>query len=365
MRPIRLLIVDDSVFMRKAYDRFLNIKEINIVAMAKNGKEGVEKTIELKPDIVIMDIEMPVMNGLDALDIIMKSVPTPVLMVSSQTNEGAEATLDALQRGAIDFVAKENSFIHAGDMQDEIISKIITIGRNSKIKNKVLRRSLMKKDSPEGKTKNSEVMKPSKPPKKKSTIKNERPSPGEIDALTIGISTGGPLALQALIPKLPANFPVPIFIIQHMPPNFTKSLASRLNALSALSVKEAEDGDEHKAGNVYIAPGGKQMLVGVSSIKIREHKPEDKLYKPSFDVALKHLNKVYGRKLLALIMTGMGHDGAIGLKKLNENGGYCIGQEPSTCVVSGMVNSAEKVGAVDEMCELDKIAKLLIQIFKL
>ena len=365
MRPIRLLIVDDSVFMRKAYDRFLKTKEINIVAMAKNGKEGVEKTIELKPDIVIMDIEMPIMNGLDALDIIMKSIPTPVLMVSSQTSEGADATLDALQRGAVDFVAKENSFIQAGDMQDEIISKIITIGRNSNIKNKVLRNSLIRKDFLENGIIPSENIKQTKPSIKNSKDKINRPKPSEINALVIGISTGGPLALQSLIPKLPANFPAPIFIIQHMPPNFTQSLANRLNSLSALHVKEAEDGDVYKAGNVYIAPGGKQMLVGNSSITIREHIPEDKLYKPSFDVALEHLNKVFGRKLLAVVMTGMGHDGAIGLKKLSENGGYCIGQDPSTCVVSGMVNSAEKVGAVNEMCDLDKIAKLLIQIFKL
>ncbi len=369
MRPVRLLIVDDSAFMRKAYKRFFKSEEIDVIAMAKNGKEGVDKTIELKPDVVIMDIEMPVMNGLDALEIIMSKVPTPVLMVSSLTSEGAESTLDALQRGAIDFVAKDNSFIQSSQMRNEIIAKIISIGRNSTIKNRVLRKSLLTKD-PKKKKKEpvkepAKITKVKQPIKVKKAEKTGRPKAGDINALVIGISTGGPLALQSVIPKLPGNFPVPIFIIQHMPPNFTKSLANRLNNMSELSVKEAEDGDVHKVGNVYIAPGGKQMCVGKSSITIRDHAEADRLYSPSYDVALEHLVKIYGRKLLALVMTGMGSDGAVGLKKLNESGGYCIGQEPSTCIVSGMITSAQKVGAVDELCDLDKIADLLIQIFKL
>ncbi|MDC1067930.1 chemotaxis response regulator protein-glutamate methylesterase [Candidatus Kapabacteria bacterium] len=373
MEKIKLLIVEDSAFLRSTYQKLLSdSKEIEIVDTAKNGKDGVEKTILHKPDVITMDIEMPVMNGLDAVKEIMKVQPTPILMVSSLTKEGADATMEALSRGAIDFIPKETAFSKVSTMKDNLIEKIVKIAGNTGLKNRILRTTNITKenrnhDSIDNNVKKTVASESNSVKKGKSSNYNlaerEIPTKSKINAISIGISTGGPLSLQQVIPFLSENIKVPVFIVQHMPPNFTKSLAERLDGTSKLKVKEAESGEIIEGGTVYIAPGGKQMLIGNSKIVITDKKPEKELYSPSFNIALGSQVHCYNKKILAVVMTGMGSDGTIAMKKLQEIGGYNISQDPDTCVVAGMPSSALNAGIINEMLPLDKIAPFINKIF--
>lgn len=377
MDKIRLLIVEDSAFLRNSYLRLLSdVDFIDVIDTAKNGKEGVEKALELNPDVITMDIEMPVMNGLDAVKEIMEKHPTPILMISSLTNEGAEATLEALNRGAVDFIKKETAFSKVSEMKSEMVEKIKTIGANNTLKNRILRKSNLNKESRHSSSNSSLearqtphflTQRPDPPEKKDDLSRNisERKIPfrTKIQAISIGISTGGPISLQKVIPLLSARITVPVFIVQHMPANFTKSLAERLNAASKLNVKEAENGELIRGGNVYLAPGGNQMLISHSKIVITDKKPENELYSPSFNLALGSQIHNYHEKMIAVVMTGMGSDGTTAMKKLHEIGGYNVAQDPATCVVAGMPNSALKAGIINQIVPLDGIAAFINKIF--
>lgn len=354
-QKIRVVVVDDSAFMRKSLSMMLESDDsISVIGTARDGIEGYELVKKEKPDIVTMDIEMPRMDGLTSLKKIMKDCPTSVLMVSSLTTEGAEATLKALEYGAVDFISKEMSFvsINIAKIKDDLIRKVksIVLHKRSVERIKRIQTFSLRATSTEIKT-----------------IQNKTIPLLDYKAITIGISTGGPLSLQKVIPKLSGKIVVPIFIVQHMPPHFTKSLADRLNSLSELEVKEAANGDVVQAGNVYIAPGGFHMLIKSGNphsavIKISEM-PADTLHRPSVDVMVDSVVDFYGKRTLGIIMTGMGKDGLNGITKLKNLGGTCIAQDEESCVVYGMPKAIVDAGFADAVLSLEEIPKLLNKVF--
>lgn len=398
-KKIRLLIVDDSAFMRSAFQKIIaTSSNIEVIGTAKDGVEGVKMCIELEPDIVSMDIEMPKMNGLDAVSLIMEKNPTPIIMVSTLTTEGANATIDALTRGAIDFVPKPSNFTKVSEIQSQIVEKIISIGNSSDLKNRIRRNKTLRIErrieeqshqtettttratvpknlsaSPTARVSTSSSSVASKPLRQSYLpdedefssliVGRKRPKRNDISAILIGISTGGPISLRSVIPKLNPNLPVPVFIVQHMPPNFTKTLAERLDGISDIHVKEAENGELISAGNVYLAPGGKQLLFKNNKIIVSDLTPEGELYSPSVNICLGSLMTQFGHKIVSVIMTGMGHDGTKSMEVLNQKGGYNISQSPNTCVVAGMTSSAIKTKCVHEVRDLDRIAESLNSLF--
>jgi len=355
LQKIRVVIVDDSAFMRKSLSMMLEGDEsISVIGTARDGIEGYELIKREKPDIVTLDIEMPRMDGLTALKKIMKDCPTSVLMVSSLTTEGADATLKALEYGAVDFISKEMSFvsINISKIKEDLIRKVksIVLHKRSVERIKRIQTSFMRA------TNVADVAVRSK------TIPTQ-----DYKAIAIGISTGGPLSLQKVIPKLSGKIKVPVFIVQHMPPHFTKSLADRLNSMSELEVKEAANGDVIKDGQVYIAPGGFHMFVKNGNshspiIKISDT-PSDTLHRPSVDVMVDSVVDFYGKKALGIIMTGMGKDGLNGIAKLKGLGGTCIAQNEESCVVYGMPKAIVDAGFADAVLSLEEIPNLLNKVF--
>lgn len=316
---------------------------IEIIGTAKNGQEGYDMVKKLRPDIVTLDIEMPIMDGLTCLKKIMKDYPTPVMMVSSLTTEGAESTLTAMELGAVDFIPKELSYVNVNfiKIKEELIRKVKTIVRQQKSKERL--------------AKLRKINKPSSTP---NFTENKLPANG-FKAIAIGVSTGGPLSLQKVIPRINSPMNMPIFIVQHMPPKFTKSLADRLNNLSSIEVKEAENDDVIRNGVAYIAPGGYQMKIikshnSIKTIKITET-PVDTLHKPSVDVMLNSVVEIYNNSVLAIIMTGMGKDGLNAVTKLKGKGGYCIAQDEQSSIVYGMPKAIADAGLADNIVPLEDI----------
>ncbi|MFN8360748.1 MAG: chemotaxis response regulator protein-glutamate methylesterase [Candidatus Kapaibacterium sp.] len=386
MDKIRVLIVDDSAFMRATLSKMLASNEhIEVVGTAPDGKVAVEKALALSPDVITMDIEMPVLNGIDATKEIMEKCPTNIVMVSTLTSEGAELTIDALHNGAIDFITKKPAFTEVHGMKEELISKIIEVGTSDSLRNKVKRGIQLNKNLKIQKSKDGSSDAPSQPavferrlpstPSASSTAPtgsrfsaagSERQSDGKshnIKLVCIGISTGGPISLQKVIPKLPSNFPVPVLIIQHMPPVFTKSLAERLNNLSKIKVKEAENGDVLQKGCAYLSPGGRQMeLTRNGVLKVSDGKDPGQLYNPSVNVTVQSAIDQLGGSILGVIMTGMGHDGQEALTRLHQLGGYVIAQSVDSCVVAGMTESVINANAASEIVDLDKIAERICRL---
>jgi len=339
---IKVLVVDDSTVMRKLISDILkNDPQIEVVDTAKTGKEAIEKAKNLKPDVITLDIEMPEMDGITALKILRKEVPqTKVIMFSSLTQEGAKATIESLALGAYDFVPKPStkSFLESvKKIEQDLIPKIKSVVPLKKIKL---------------------IYKPIQitPKIKKGIYK----------VCGIGVSTGGPQTLLKILPKLPPNFPAPILIVQHMPPLFTKQLAERLNSLSRLRVKEAEEGEFVKDGVVYIAPGDYHMKIKKenSLIKIKLHQgPPRNFCRPSVDELFESLAEVYNGKTLALILTGMGNDGKEGAKKIKEKGGVVLAQDAESSIVFGMPKAVIEEGLADEVINLSKISERLKDLF--
>lgn len=352
-KKIRILVVDDSAFMRKSLSLLLESDPmIQVIDTAVDGIEGVEKVKRLKPDIVTLDIEMPRMDGLTALKKIMSESPTPVIMVSSLTTEGAQETLKALELGAVDFIPKGMSFVSVAiaGIKEDLIRKVKEIYSSKNVINRLT--SLNSKFDAKSQTVKSAGTLAQLP---KLNYK----------AFAIGISTGGPISLQKVIPYLSDKIKIPIFIVQHMPPKFTASLAERLNALSGLEVKEAQNDETVRNGVVYIAPGGFHLTLekdpqGLVKITTSQT-PENVLHKPSVDVMLDSVQKIYGKFMLGIIMTGMGKDGLEGIKKLKNSGGYCIAQNEQTCVVYGMPRAIVDNGLADVIAPLEEIPKILNQ----
>jgi two-component system chemotaxis response regulator CheB len=351
---ISVLIVDDSAFMRKSLSIMLESDpSITVISTAKNGQEGYDLAKKLKPDIITLDIEMPVMDGLTALKKIMADCPTSVLMVSSLTTEGAQNTIKALELGAIDFIPKELSYVsvNISKIKDDLIQKVKEIARQKSLKERLRRLKSLNINFTSD--------------KRSTLIQKDLPIIG-YKAIALGISTGGPLTLQKILPMISEKINIPILIVQHMPPKFTKSLAERLNSLSKLEVKEAENEESLKSGVIYIAPGGFHMKlhrVGLHNIQINiTREPADSLHRPSVDVMMNSVIDIFGKYTLGIIMTGMGKDGFESIKKLKGLGGYCIAQNEETCVVYGMPKTIVDADFADLVLPAEKIPEIINRI---
>ncbi len=348
---IRVLVVDDSAFMRKAISSMLEKDpEIKVIDTAKNGQECIEKVKKLDPDVITLDIEMPVMDGLTALKHIMMEHPKPVIMVSSLTTEGAEATFKALELGAMDYIPKQLSKISLEiiKIEKELIQKVKAVAKK-KVKPKFFKKLEKKKPKKE------EVV---------EIVKSLERRAVKHDIVGIGVSTGGPPTLQYILSNLPKDFPAAILIAQHMPAAFTPSFAKRLNELSPLEVKEAKDSDRIKEGHVFIAPGGRHLKIkqkgGWIEIIVTEE-PKDAIYKPSATILLESIANEVGRRGLGVILTGMGSDGLEGAKVLKEKGGRILAQSEETCVVYGMPKAVVEAGIADEVVDLQEMPSAIIK----
>lgn len=435
---VKVLVVDDSSFFRRRLSEILEQDiSISVIDTASNGREAVDKVKQLKPDVVTMDIEMPVMDGITAVRQIMASRPTPVLMFSSLTHEGARATLDALDAGAIDFLPKK--FEDIARDKDEAVkllqSSVKTIARHKvkrvtatpslgstlksrasqvkpmpvtssnrtfgsskstavprgainrkpvshsssctrplvpTIKDSLSKESPVKTSSIGISTRRGSSLKESPFINKESSeshndklVVNHFQSSGKsYQVLAIGTSTGGPVALQAVLSKLPANFPYPIMLIQHMPSSFTSAFATRLNHLCQISVKEAASGDALRPGWAYLAPGGKQMVVegqyNNARIKIVDSNDPKVNYKPSVDICFASLARIFKNKVLAVVLTGMGADGRDGAKMLKMQGSTIWAQDEDSSVVYGMPQAVMSSGLATQQFSLDDMADNII-----
>jgi len=338
---MRVLVVDDSALVRMAVSDLLKNAGIE-VETAKNGKEAIEKLMEFRPDVITLDINMPVMDGLSALKVIMERRPTPVIMLSSYTKEGAKETIEALKLGAVDFIPKPDGVLaDYSAVADELIRKIYAVAENSPI---LIRLQNLKK-------------------LREGVVRRKWKKKSKDLCVLIGSSTGGPTALEMIIPRLPADLPAPVFVVQHMPPGFTTQLAERLDNISEIKVKEAENNEKVKDGVVYIAPGGYHMKLGkalnVVRIKIVEGKPVNAV-KPSIDVTAESVVEVYGGNVIGVILTGMGQDGAYGMKRIKDMGGYTIACSEDTCVVFGMPKAAIELGAIKSVKPVYEIAEEIV-----
>ncbi len=373
---VKVLVVDDSGFFRRRVSEILSADpNIQVVGTATNGREAIDQALALKPDVITMDYEMPMMDGITAVRTIMQRCPTPVLMFSSLTHEGARVTLDALDAGAVDFLPKnfEDISRNPEKVKQLLCEKVHSIARSN-------RRSVGSSPAPSASVAplpKPSVTAPAAPVTARVTSAplgaassssaatpvgaSAAPKRKAYKLVAIGTSTGGPVALQRVLTQLPANFPAPIVLIQHMPAAFTKAFAERLDKLCRISVKEAEDGDVLRPGLALLAPGGKQMMIdGRGMIKIL---PGDERlnYKPCVDITFGSAAKSYHDKVLAVVLTGMGADGREGARLLKQGGSQVWAQDEASCVIYGMPMAVVKANLADAVYPLDVIGRHLAE----
>ncbi|MEW6488618.1 MAG: chemotaxis response regulator protein-glutamate methylesterase [Thermodesulfobacteriota bacterium] len=342
---IRVLVVDDSAFMRTALSRMLEADpEVQVVGTARDGLHALERVAELDPDLVTLDVEMPRMDGLEALRRIMATSPRPVLMVSSLTAEGAEVTLQALDEGALDYIPKSIG----GNVLD-----IVQIEHTLREKVRTLGRRRAPPAAPRPAPSPALASAPARP-----AAPRPRPGLGQPRFVAVGASTGGPPALQKFFAGLPPGFSAPVAVVQHMPKAFTGPFARRLSGLGPLQVKEAESGDRLEAGWGFVAPGGTHLVVRREGahlvLRLTDH-PAESLHKPSVDVMFRSFAEAAGPATLAVVLTGMGSDGREGVRALKEHGARAIAQDAASCVVYGMPRAVVEAGLADAVLPMGEI----------
>lgn len=366
MKKLRVLVVDDTIVYRKVVSDILSeIPGVEVVGVAHNGKIALDKIRMLKPDLITLDIEMPVMNGIDALEAMQKLPSAPgVVMLSTLTTEGSEMTMRALELGAFDFILKPQS-TNPTEGKNHLKNALKPVISAFKLRRPTVGKLSGRTPQRAARTVATRPALKPMPGKGGPAVKRK----GKSEIVAIGISTGGPNALTAMLPKLPRDIGVPILIVQHMPPVFTASLASSLNKKCALEVKEAVDREPIKPNVVYIAPGGKQMKLAAATdgvdrlIKITNDPPENSC-KPAADYLFRSVGDYFVGRTTAVIMTGMGSDGTKGLQVLKNKGAFVIGQDESSCVVYGMPKAAADAGVIDTVCPLTQIASEIVKSVK-
>lgn len=367
---IKVLVVDDSGFFRRRVAEILGADpQIQVVGTATNGQEAVEQTLALHPDVITMDYEMPVMDGITAVRQIMQRQPTPVLMFSSLTYEGARVSLDALDAGAADYLPKnfEDISRHPEKVRQLLCERVHALARSN-------RRSLGlgAAAAPVASAVPAPAARQPLAPRAAATAR--APAPAEpvrrsaaprkrsYKLVAIGTSTGGPVALQKILTRLPASFPAPILLIQHMPGTFTTAFAERLDKLCQISVREAVDGDMLRPGVALLAPGGKQMMIDARGT-VRILPGDERLnYKPSVDVTFGSAARALQDKVLAIVLTGMGADGREGARMLKQAGSTVWAQDEASCVIYGMPMAVVKANLADGVYDLDEIARYLTEL---
>ena len=374
---VKVLVVDDSGFFRRRVKEILEADpRIEVVGTATNGQEAVEQTLALHPDVITMDYEMPVMDGITAVRHIMQRQPTPVVMFSSLTYEGARVSLDALDAGAADYLPKnfEDISRNPDKVRQLLCDRVHALARSN-------RRSLGFSAAPasapapttapvtsSAAVSSSAARAPARPlsspaqPATEPSRRSAAPRKRSYKLVAIGTSTGGPVALQKVLTQLPADFPAPLLLIQHMPGTFTKAFAERLDKLCRITVREAEDGDTLRPGLALLAPGGKQMMLDSRGV-IRILPGDERLnYKPSVDVTFGSAAKVLQNQVLGIILTGMGADGREGARMLKQAGSSIWAQDEASCVIYGMPMAVAKANLADGIYDLDEIGRYLTEL---
>ena len=329
---IRVLVVDDSAFVRKAVGRMLaTADDIEVVGFARDGEEGLALARELKPDVVTLDVRMPKLGGLETLERLMAEQPVPVLLMSTLTQEGAEVTLRGLELGAMEFVDKSSvEPMSMLSLAEELVAKIRALG-SARVR--------------------SRPRLAAKP--------GDKAGRAAAHCVVIAASTGGPSALQTVVSGLPAAFPAAVVIVQHIPRGFTRSLAERLDARSAIPVREARHGDAIGAGQVLLAPAGihTRLVRAGAGVEISlDEEPSEALHRPSADVLMASAAEVYGSLAVGVVLTGMGSDGTEGLRAIRDRGGLTLAEAEETCVIFGMPKAAIEAGVIERTLPLDRIA---------
>lgn len=353
---IRVVIVDDSAFMRKAIGNLLvKDPEVEVVGTASNGLEALSVIKDLDPDVVTLDIEMPKMDGITALRHIMEEMPRPVIMISSLTTEGAEVTLRAMEVGAVDFIAKPSSTVSLGmlDLESELRQKVKAVAARRKF----MRAPARPKPAAPG------VATPPAAAPAANVIVKPTGMRQTRDIVAIGVSTGGPPAVQKVLAAIPKDFPAPILIAQHMPAAFTGPFATRLNNLCQIDVKEAEHGEKLRDGVAYICPGGLHLTIEArlsNRTAVISSEPKSALYKPSANELMRSVGEKAGIRALGVMLTGMGSDGLEGVKVLKARGGRTVAQNEASCVVYGMPKAIVDAGLADEILDINDIAGAIV-----
>jgi two-component system chemotaxis response regulator CheB len=334
---IRVLVTDDSLFMRATIKKLLERDgRFEVIGEAKNGQEAVDKVRALKPDVCTMDFNMPVLDGVSAVREIMRVQPTPVVMLSAHTRDGARETIDALREGAIDFVTKPSGEVSAelGDVAPKLLAKLVAASQVRPIAPVVPERS---------------------------EVARANPAHG-LRVVVVAISTGGPAALSQLLPAIPRDAPLALLIVQHLPAGFTAPLAERLDGISTFHVREAAEGDRPMPGIALIAPGDRHLDIHSDGRLHIVEGPELNGVRPSADITMRAAARIYGRRAVGLVMTGMGRDGADGVRAIKQAGGVTLVQDQATSVIYGMPRAAVETGCVDRVLPLDRLAEALAQI---
>jgi len=345
-RILRVLVVDDSAYVRKVIKQMLSRSPfIEVVGSARNAEEALELVPELRPDVVTLDLIMPGMGGIGFIREQMARAPIPILVVSI-ASETSQLVLEALDSGAIDFVQKPSALASEKvfEMSDDLIEKVKAAGN--------VRLTAVKPAIADAKSTRASDLKP----KAKSKL---------IDIVVIGISTGGPQALKQLVPAFPADFPLPIAIVMHMPVGYTELYAKRLDELSALSVHEAQEGSPVRSGEVLIAPAGRHLTFTGTGSNVVAHldaRPFDALHRPSVDVLFRSAAETFGPGVLGVVMTGMGDDGKDGASWIKTKGGMVFAEAEESCVVYGMPRAVIEAGLASRTIPLDKMAQTILEV---
>jgi two-component system chemotaxis response regulator CheB len=345
VKTIKVLVIDDSAYSRRTITKMLDeLPEVEVIGYASNGEEGIRRIVDLKPDLVTLDLEMPVMDGFTLLRIIMNSCPIPIIVISARNDD--ERVFKALELGAVDFIAKPGGAISVEliNIREDLQNKVRSI---LSLNMETIRR----RGSIDPAVKTTDVRTP--------LVARRIGAKSSVDLVAIGASTGGPPALQKIFTDFPQELPFAVLVSQHMPSGFTKAFADRLNRLCPFPIKESADGDTVVAGQVYVAPGGFNMLVelvnGESVIRLVEPSARDR-YVPSVDAMFESVAALYGQRVLAVVLTGMGNDGSRGVKAVKAGGGQVFAEAEESAIVFGMPREAIATNLVDKIVPLDAVA---------
>ena len=350
MKKIRVVVIDDSAYNRRTISKMLEVMpNVEVVGYATDGEEGIRKIIDLKPDLATLDLEMPKMDGFTLLRIVMNSFPTPIIVISSKSED--ERVFKALELGAVDFIAKPT-----GKISDELLK--IREDLHDKV------RSVFNLNMAQ--IKKREALPVAETPlagRKGDPLRTVKTLSSKVDMIAIGASTGGPPALQSIFSAFTEKLPIAVVVSQHMPAGFTRAFAERLNRSTALEVREAKDGDLVMPGRILIAPGGKNMVFQATNggvvTKVVDPSPQDR-YIPSVDAMFISLAEIYGPKLVAVVLTGMGNDGSRGVKAVKSAGGQVLAEAEDSAIVFGMPREAIATGLVDKVAPLDRMAREIV-----